>query len=120
MMNAEDEMDAVVERARRATDHDPLAEALMDGRITALSLSSRPAALVAADLRAALDAAGYEVRPKLTAERLCANCWHRHVNHDDTRCWVRVYGKRKSGRCLCRGWREAVEPDILAALDAAP
>ena len=104
-------------------DHDPLASALVAAMTSTDYYSTDRKDLwdAATDLlRQRLDAAGYEVRPKLTAERLCANCWHRHVNHDDTRCWVRVYGKRKSGRCLCRGWREAVEPDILAALDAAP
>ena len=63
-------------------DHDPLAEALMDGRITALSLSSRPAALVAADLRAALDAAGYVIvrRTPHTGQPCYGQC-HDAVQH---------------------------------------
>jgi hypothetical protein len=47
------------------TDHDPLAEALQGPPYLIDDFDAE-----AARIRAALDAAGYEVRPKLTAERL--------------------------------------------------
>ena len=53
-------------------DHDPLAEALeaMPPDEMAVAYRNPPEPFLADMLRAALDAAGYEVRPKLTAERL--------------------------------------------------
>jgi hypothetical protein len=51
-------------------DHDPLASALV-------KVGPYP---FAGEVRAALDAAGYEVRPKLTAERLAAA--HTRIAHD--------------------------------------
>ena len=62
-------------------DHDPLAEALLDyasayglpdSWTERITRGARWDEYVASAIRDMLDAAGYEVRPKLTAERLAA------------------------------------------------
>jgi len=63
------------------TDHDPLAEALLDyasayglpdSWTERITRGARWDEYVASAIRDMLDAAGYEVRPKLTGERLAA------------------------------------------------
>jgi hypothetical protein len=99
------------------TDHDPLAEAhaaaheadrLAQESDLAPFFTDRESGIVAA-MHGVLDAAGYEVRPKLTAERLAA--WLRHLPgcpRNDARL-------RKM-----RGYADECDCGLDAALAAAP
>jgi len=96
------------------TDHDPLAEALhhledMERPFT----PDHPIAMhnsQAAGLRNALAVAGYEVRPKLTAERLAAALCERKA----------VFGISGRYGVFNDAYYEREAALILAALDDAP